>query len=633
MLSESERAWWLRKDIEDTDEAAHEKLLTIVRDIERTQSYRKRAHLMHGAIYGDVPVQGLQVDSYTRTTPGGESSLSLNVSRSVVDAVVARVYVKGTPHLSYATEGADYEKQHEAEQLERGVEGVFEQQGHSQKATERGRQACIFGTGILRIEPDWDTETVNIRKEAPWERLIDDTEMLYENEEPRCQYTHRYWDKYVLLHYVRKHMEKLGGDPARVDLVCTRIERIEGERDDDAEFGYQQRSLRVSVYEGWHRSSGRGATDGRYVWCVRNVPIIDRAWDEHEEGNIPISRLCWSRAVVGWYGQGIVEQGKGIQREINKLVRQIQNGHHLITGKWVCPADAKVVATHINNDLSTILRYSGPTPPTYQAPTIIAPEMYQHLWNLCTRYYELASVNQQAAAAQVPAGMESGEAQRVYADQQTSTLLQRGRDHEDACKRDGQLVARAAKALANESVYEVRSTTDDGFETIDWAKLDDPDGYELRVTPTSQLPGTISEKIDLAYDLMKLGDIDNVDVMEIIGMADILRTTQRKLAWMKRVEMDIGIILREGRPRIPDALIGNLVGAFALALSEYNRAITKNVPDERLQLVRNYLVALKALIPPPPPPTPQAMAPGHAGPPQGATPPPASAPPPAAEAA
>jgi hypothetical protein len=605
--------WWKRDAADEQDPRAHLKLIEIVKRLQREQAYRKRADLLHGAMYGDVPLQGLNQDAYTRTTPGGESTLSLNVTRNVVDAVVSRVYAKSDPHLTYGTEGGDYEKQHEAEQLERGVDGTFYQTEFYRKAASAGRNGAIFGTGLLRVEPDWDRRQVSVKRYKPWEMVVDDSETVYddclESSIPNF-YACTYRDKYRLLYLVQHHLREMGGAAEDADTICNQIERMQGERDDDAEFGYQNRACRIALYEGWHYPSGMGADDGRYVMAVGNVAIIDAKWNP-EERPWPFAAYRWSEPVAGWYGQGLVEQGKGIQREINFLIRQFQQGHHLISGGWMVEASSKVISAHINNDLARILRYTGKAP-EYVAPVVIEPAKYQHLWNLVSQYYKLASLNEQAVHAERPAGVDSGEAQRVYAEQQDVTLLQRGKDYERFVKDAGHLCVMAAKQLADDGGYEVRAQADDGFETIDWGSLKDPKGFEAKVTATSSLPSTLTGKIQTGFDLLKLGTIDSMDVTELImpGMGDTLMLTKLKTAWRRRVEKDVGIMLRLGEAKLPDPFL-NVYSAIELVTAHYNLAVTKDVEDDRLQLLRDYLVELDKLKPKPLPQ--QAMMPGGQG--------------------
>jgi hypothetical protein len=613
-MSEADRAWWIRREDEDDDEdsVAHEKLHGVISHIERTQD-RKRDFLLLGAMYsGGIPLAGSGplADSYARTTPGQNGNISLNVSRNVVDAVTSRVFSKAEPKLTYVTEGGGFEKQENAKQLELGVAGAFYQGDAYRLQVLRGRDACVFGSGFTKVYADLDAKKPAIERWMPWEVVFDDSEA----QDPRSLYTVRYYDKYRLRHLVEKGIMASEGD---LDIKVAMVSALSVDRDEDAELGYNAVALRARVEEAWHRPSGRGATDGRHVIAIRGCTLLDEPWDGGEEGRPWLfSMYTWCEPLVGVYGQGIIELGQGIQSEVNKLVREIQKGHHLITGSWLVEKNSKVIASHISNDLSRILKYEGAQPPSYVVPAIIAPEVYDHLKYLVAEYYALAGVNEQTANAQKPSGLKSGEAQRVYADQQTETLLDKGKRFNASVRVDGQLITDAAKLLSRRGVYEVRAFADDGFETIDWKELDDPDGYELRVHETSALPGTPSGKIDLAMDLMQLPgtDIDGADIMEIVGMPDILQKTRQKLSARLLCEKVLGKMLREGEAYEPGPMLaGRAPELLALTMDIYNLAELKGVTDDKLSLVRDFASSLKEMISasqPPPAPQPAAGAPG-----------------------
>lgn len=611
-LSANDREWWGRPEgeVDAFDDLAHEKLSRVIKSIVDSQDSRRRSMLVYAAMYGGAGnINGL-LSTGTRTMntaigPRSESGLSLNVTRNVIDAATSRIAAKSRPKLTYVTEGGDPEKQHNAEQLERGVEGMFYKLNAYETFTDTFRMGGIVGQGDVRIDADHDARDVRIVQLLPGQVIVDEDTDLYEdgrgNREPCSYYILTPIDKFRLAHLYKDDEEKR-----------EKILRLSDENRSYDSYGFQGEGFQVYQYEAWHKPSGKGCPDGRYVKCVGNVTLDDRPWDGGRCGKPPIASFRWSKSVAGWYGQGIAEQGRAIQSEINALIRQIQNGHHLITGQWLIEGNSQVKAAHINNDLSRLLRYQG-VKPEYQVPVIISPEVYAHLWQLVAKYYELAGINQQTAQAQKPAGLDSGEAQRVYADQQTETLLEKGQRFEAFVQECGQLVTDAAKELAETGSYEVRAASDDAFETINWKDLDDPDGYECRVHPTSSLPGTPSGKIDLAYDLMKLGDFDTADVMEIIGMPDMLQKTRLKMASRKLVEKRVGEMLRLGKPWSPTPFL-NLDEAIAIARDMYNLADSKDVPDSRLALVRDFITACVKEKPqaPPPPPAP-AMAPGAAG--------------------
>jgi len=615
-LGTSERLWWRRPDdaIDQVDEIAHQKLHACITYIQRTQD-RKREWLLYGAMYGGAnppAAGGSVVDAYIRSAPGERGTIGLNVSRNVVDAVTSRVFAKSKPRLTYATEGGGPEKQENAKKLELGVEGAFYNAGAYGKFTLGGRDGCIYGTGSTCIDADHVHKKVRVERWRPWEYIVDDGEVLYGTQ--RSFYGVRYHDKFAMAwaikegKFCRELLDIAEGDR---DFIAGKVGTLSGMKDEDAEFGYQQVGYRIRVEYGWRLPSGPGAKDGRRVIGVENCTILDEEWEPtHWDRPVPFCHYKWSEPPEGFYGQGLVELGQTIAAEINKLVRQIQNGHHLITGHWLVETGSKVVVQHINNDLSRIMKYTGGNPPRYEPPTIISPEVYQHLWNLVQKYYEIAGINQQAAQAQKPQGVNSGEAQRVYADQQTETLLDKGQRFEDYVRLGGQLVTDAAKELSEEGAYEVRALADDGFETIDWKKLDDPDGYELRVAPTSQLPGTPSGKIDLANDLAKLpgADFDGADILEIVGMPDMLQKTRMKQASRLWVEKVCGQMLVDGIPFEPDPMM-NLEEAIVIARDMYCNAAKKGTPDEKLNLLRQFeATAIKMKTPPPAPATQGAAA-------------------------
>jgi hypothetical protein len=87
----------------------------------------------------------------------------------------------------------------------------------------------------------------------------------------------------------------------------------------------------------------------------------------------------------------------------------------------------------------------------------------------------------------------------------------------------------------------------------------------------------------------------------------LLKVTRRKQASRKLVEKKIGEMLREGKTWSPTPLL-NLQEAMAIARDECNEAERREVPDDRLQLVRDFIDECVKLKPPPMPPPPGAGA-------------------------
>lgn len=643
MISDSDRIWWARAGERDEEDPRAGAKLKVVLDAICQDQSRRREMLVWGAMYaGGMPVRNNGASEYTRAAPNnGGQRLSLNVTRSVVDAVVARIFSKSEPHVSVQTVGGGYEEQDHAKRLELGIDGAQRKTEYYEKSVAKGRDACVWGTGILRIRPNYDEENVDVLRLYPWDVILDDGETASNAncqwEGARSIYMRYFIDKGVLMHRMQMRVEKdmpergwfCDGNDDEVAHKLDQVERMSPWRDKDAEFGYSQTANQVVISEAWHRPSGKGAKDGRYVMMVGDWdwPLIDRPLDEYES---EFSWYTWGPPIAGFYGQGLVELGSGIQAEINKLLREIQQGHHLIRGHWMVENGSKVLLSHINNDLSTILKYTG-TPPQYIAPAVIAPEVYSHLWNLVQKYYEMSGVNQQAAQAQRPVGLDSGEAQRVYADQQTETLLEKGKRFEKTVEKDGMLIAKAAKALSKHGAYNVRTEADDAFENIDWKTLKEPDDFVMYVETTSALPGTLAGKLSAAQDLLQLGVFKPMQIVKMVGLGDLLQLEEEVLASRKLIERRGGEMLRGEGVYAPEPY-WNLPECVELWTEMLLIAERKETDESRLAVLRNAIELAKNLIkqatPPPPapmgtgaPPMPTpggAPAPGAPMPPPGA---------------
>jgi hypothetical protein len=605
-VGKEDARWWRREDPEEFDRKAHEKMIPLVQRIRRNQDYRKRADLLHASLYGAVPIEGFAINAYARTTPGASHQLSLNVCKNMVKAVTSKIAARSRPRPRYVTEGGSWEKQENAEKLERGVDGIFYRQGMDRKSCIIFRDSAIFGTGFAKVYPDYDTREVCIDRTFPWEMVVDDTESIY--GAPRSLFQRKYYDKRVLA-------EMYSDDDEKVDA----IERATIDRE-DAEYGRDYTAEQVLVTEGWHLRSSTQSTDGRRTIAIDQCTLEDEVW---AKAKFPFARLPWDDPLIGFFGVGLVEDLSGIQTEINKLLREIQNGMHLIKGHYLVENGSKVVTQHINNDLASIVKYTG-IAPQYVPPAIIAPEVYQHLWALYQRAYEITGISQLAAQSQKPAGLDSGAALREYNDQQTERFLELGQAFERWTLEVGELAVDAAKDLAKDGGYVVKALSDDAFETIDWRDVELDDGYEMKVFPASQLPSTPVGRMQFAQDMLKLGEFEPAEVLEAIHMPDVAGLTKRKLAPRKLIEKWVGRMVNRGEYHPPEPMM-NLALARQVASEMYLEFVEKDVPDDRLELVRQFIVQCDDMTKPPPaPPAPPAQPPG--APPPGPMPPPGGPP-------
>ena len=564
---------------------AHGPLVRTVRQIYEAQAGTRFADILHAALYGNLGSGG----AAPARAMGAPSRLSLNVIRNMVGAVVSKIGAKNKPKPRFLTVEGDYEKRQQAELLDRFVDGVFYESRVYASLTGVFRQAAVWGTGALKVYDDG--RKVCVEPTPKTELLVDELEGQY--GEPPNLYQVKYHDRRALKKRWAKDDEQLA---ALIDR-CPR-------ETDDMTAALNSTADQVRVYEAWHVEDDG---DGRHVLAIDGATLLDEAWD----GPFPFAFLQWSRPLAGFWGVGLSEELMGIQAEINKLLQDIQKAHHLIKGHYLVEQGAKITTAHINNDLASIVKYTG-VPPQYQAPQAIAPDVYSHLWQLYAKAFEIAGISQLNATGQKPAGLDSGAAQRAYQDIQTERFLELGQDYEEFVVEAARQVVRCAKRVGGD--YTVRSVDRRDIRPVKWAdiELEDAD-YVIRVFPTSMLPSTYAGKVQWAEDMIKANLAPPEDVLDIVDFPDTEAYARRRNAARRIVERNIASMLR-GEPVTPEPLDNHAL-ALRLVNEAYHEARLDGVPDHLLEHLRRYMADTQDFMSPPPspPPPPGAEMPMGAG--------------------
>lgn len=581
--------WWLQPENEK-----HDAVLGVVKHIRDNQEYRKLTDLLHCSLYTSTPVVGFGIGARRSTI--ASSRLTLNVVRNMVGAVTSKIAAKNKPKPTFLTEEGDYELREKAEQLEKFVSGVFYDSSVYSQVTQCFRDAAVYGTGFLKIY-DGD-DRVEVQRVLQRNIVVDDEEARF--GQPRNLYQRDYFDRLVL------KAEWAKGE--RADEIVAGIDRCERDPE-DVEYAYRTASDQVLVTEAWHLGETND-TPGRHVVCVDGCTLLDEEWD----GPFPFAMIQWSPPDEGFFGVGLAEELMPIQAEINKLLQQIQRGHHLIAGHYLVEQGSKVTTAQMNNDLATIVKYTG-TPPQYQAPQVISSEVYQHLWQLYAKAFEIAGISQLNATGQKPSGLDSGAAQRAYQDIQSERFLEVGQNYEEFVVEVARQVVRCAKRIGGH--YRVRAVSKNALETIKWSDVNlDEDLYVIRVYPTSMLPSTPAGKLAWAQDMIQSQVIPPEDVLDIVDFPDTAAYAKRRNAPRKVVERNISHMIRTGEFISPEPFDNHAL-ALRLVNEAYHEARLDGVPEDRLELLRRYMADTNDLMQPPPAPPgpPPGMMPPMGGPP------------------
>lgn len=596
---------WHTEDI--SRERRHEAIWHWAKTIRMAQDYQRIDDLLHASLYGSKRRQGFSPGTYSRPASGRQLRLSLNVIRNVIGTIVSKHAAKNKLKATFDTFGGDAALRARAEGMEKLCDGIaYANKDHrTQRASQR--DACIYGHAFRYVYGDKKRKQVRHVMVPKPEIIVDDTEAMY-GDPPRIARMY-YMDRGILRKYYPD------ADDA-IKNAQTYEDAITGPPDRTCDY--------VSLVLAHHRPSVEpedpNSEDHDGLWCLTtSAGVLDEGPWPYDR--LPYAGLKWTADSEAFFGTGVAFELAGVQAEINELLQEIQKAHRLIKGHWAVEQGAKVRFEHINDDLAAIVKYAG-LAPTYYAPSAIAPDVYQHLWNLYEKAYEIVGMPRLAASAEKPAGLNSGIAIRKYAQIGNERQLDAGMNLEDYVIDTVELDLIHARELAKDGDFTINARTKNGLEKINLKEVDlKKDQYSLRVFPTSMLPDEPEGKLATVGELIDKKMIDEEDGFDLLQFPDFEAYQKRRSAPKRLIERNLDKIMVDGEWVSPDP-DDNHDLAVKLTTEKLAEARLDAVAPERVKLLRKYkslsvkLQSKKnaALAPPPPPPPPPQMAGGGAPP-------------------
>lgn len=575
-----ERRWWMLKDQDAADVISG--TLNLIRD---AQSFRATQWIVSARLYGNLApttLAGVSFSKLAAQQPALRDRISYNVVQSVVDTAVSRV-TRNRPKPLFLTNGGDYRKQREAKKLNTFLDGVFYENSTHQIGTTVFRDAAVWGDGFIHVFAKGDR--VCHERVMSSEIFVDDVEALYGS--PRQMHRVKQVDRQVLFDMFPDDADKIAGaKPSRTE-----------------EAGRSIVADMLTVRESWHLASGPGADDGKHCITIDGAVLGEMEPWPHQW--FPFARCQWTPRLYGYWGQGLAEQLQNIQLEINKLLWVIQRSMHLMGSfKVFIENGSKIVKEHLNNDVGSIISYTG-TPPMYVTPPIVAPEVYQHLQTLKNSAYEQAGISQLAASSLKPEGLNSGRAIREYNDIQTDRFHAVAKSYENMFMDVARLSIEVVKMIAaDKGGYEVRVPGKKAVDTIEWndIRLND-DEYVMQCFPVSSLPNDPAGRLATIQEYAQAGFLTPRQARRLLDFPDLEQVENLANAEEDYLTMVFDKIVDDGDYTSPDPL-DDLAMAKQLCLEYYAKGKANNLREDRLELLRRYLAQIseieQAMMPPPP---------------------------------
>ena len=564
--------WWL----EEEGSEAGERAWSVYEALEEQDRGRQECLLHFLRLYGNLPYEGINASSYNKTA--NSNRVTWNVVGNVCDYANSRIG-KQRPVPKCMPEGGNRSISRRAKLLDRFLKAQF----RVSKVFETGRRVfldqLVFGTGIFH--PHVDGDEVCVERVFPGEVLVDHHEGLY--GEPRQMFRRKWVSRDVLMEMFK--------DDERACVVIR--DSGPGNQAWLRDFGYVSEGVHdmVLVAEGWHLPSGSKCGDGKHIL------VTDAGWllyEDYKHDHFPFVFSRWKERLRGFWGMGLAEELNGIQVEINRMLIKVQTAFHLNARPLILvEGNSKLVKAHFTNEIATFVPYMG-TKPEVWAPQNFHAEFYAHLERLDRKAYEIAGFTQEAATARIGAEA-SGRAIEGRHDVESERFSVQALNWEETYLEVGSRLIDCAEQIAkrHRGKYAITAPSERDkytIETLDWKDVEmDRDKFVLSMQPESYLPQLPGPRRQAVGEMIEMGLItDPREARSMLNHPDTEAKDSLDQAMEDAIERDIETMLDEGE-YVPPEPYNDLNLAFKLTQMHLNRARAQDVPEDRLDLLRDYL--------------------------------------------
>jgi len=478
------------------DENIHEKVIQAAQGIEQDQSTLREAWKRYARAYSNRDEMGLDwsIDS---SREFDKNFVTENVVKSVIDTA-ASIIAKNRVKVRVLTNGAKFTDQRRARGLEKFVYGEMKARDVWETSPLVFRDACIFGTGVLKI---FDKKNkVCIERRLISDILVDERSAI--DGKPRELFERCLLDKEVLKGMYPKFADE-------IELAATQREWA------DHDIPKNQ----VVVVEAWRLASD--GKPGRHAVCIQGCTL---ASEKYKHEYFPFVFFRWDGLPIsGFYGLGLARDLHGIQTRINQLNVFIQRCQDLIAVPRVfVDMASKLIKVQLDNKIGAIIPYRG-KPPTFFTPQALNSEIYDYKEQLKRSAFEFAGISQMSAQSLKPAGLESAVALREFNDIETNRFIIQAQRYERMYTAVGEMVIRIAKNAFKRGTDMRTSFPDTNtVEQIDWSDVNlEDDRFSLDIQPASLLSMSPSARLQAVTELAQVGQLDKAEVRYLLQHPDL----------------------------------------------------------------------------------------------------------------
>lgn len=566
--------WWKASDSELPNAVN-----STVSFLSNHQASRMEQLTVNTRLYGQANAFSLIGSANTRaanvSTGPSSQRLSFNLCSSIVDTLTAKV-AKNKVLPQFITNGGDWDIQLKAEQLSKFVEGCFYESEMHKKGVNTFTDSGAWGDGIVHIDEKFDR--IFVERCFPHEFLVDLIETI--SGPPTQMHRVKIAERNVLLGLFpdAEDQEKIkAAMPANFDQLGALGTACD----------------LVTVTESHHLPSdpdaGSDTTDGLHTICIGDQYILR---EPYTKPYYPYVFYKYKKRLIGFWGQGACERLQNLQGELNRLMILDQRSRWMMGSfKVLVPIGSKVVSQHLNNEVGTIIHWSGTIPPQYVTPPAIDPSNEAKINSLIQMGYRQEGVSELEASNVKPLGVNSGKALRTIADISDDRQLFTQQCMEEFYLECGRhMIEKAKDIYSRKKSYKVVFPTTTFAQEIDWKDINlSETQYVMKAFPMSSLADDLAGRLSDIQEYMQAGLISPRAGRRLLRkpdleMADKLATAKEDLLHKIFEEMLSGKGFQGPEP------FYDLQLAREMALEYYNYAAYHNCPADRLALIDRFLM-------------------------------------------
>jgi hypothetical protein len=379
----------------------------------------------------------------------------------------------------------------------------------------------------------------------------------------------------------------------------------------------------IPYAEAWHLPSSKAADDGRHVLCLTDDDVlVDEDWTSQ---SFPFSVLRFCDMPTGYQGIGIAEICQGDQSALNDANLAEYWAWSQLGMPRVAFQTGTVDVNKLNSSLSGILlEIDGPAPQVLNW-SATHPDFVAWKKDLKLTAFNRVGISPTTAGGEKPIGLNSGEAQRVYADQKKTrfaVLNQRWQEFQvEACKQNMRLAGRLVEENGN---FKVKVLGKDTFEVLDLKDFHlEEDEYRMQILPVSELPKTFAGRLQTVTEMLQARLIDTDTGRRLLELPDLESAEDEVNAAKDHAERIAYQLLHTDDEVHPDIALEGMAGiqlCIATVTAALLRATDCDAPQDKIDRGMTWLsqaraVVKQATMPPPAPPGPPGAG-GSGGPPQ-----------------